>query len=554
MKKQVCYADFETTQPNEKGRVKVYLWCLLYENSTKKEFGTSIESFINFIGKKHLKIYFHNARFDFSYIHYYLLEHNIQVEILEKLGVLYSAKFYNCEINDSMNFLPCTLEEVGLNYCNNYKKTTLDNYLVDYNHIPTKTEIEYCFNDCFTLKEGLQNYFNTLYEVLIEANAFDTAKNMRKKLTNAGIAFSAFKELSNYDSCCPKTTQQQYNDFKSAYKGGYVYSNPKGIQSNIQMIDCNSMYPFMYSKIEMPIGTPIFIDNEEDLQNFKFYIVKITGNYKLKNGFIPIIGGGISKFGGTLYKSVSECEETLTLSKQDYELIKNFYDCNFSFVCGWGFNTEKGFFKKYADVFIAMKNKYKGIKRNVVKVLLNSPYGKTAMNGLKDIYTYKINEESAIVEKTLTGYEIDDDMFNYFPIAIAITASARQYLLETACQIGFENVHYMDTDSIKFNKKSVPFKFDDNILGDWKDEGCVKYFKTIAPKKYGYFDGTKIHFKCAGVNQKSLVKFFKSGCDVSEDEAIDLLNKFDRGLHIECFQSHLVQGGRLIKEVVKELR
>lgn len=552
MKKTIAYADFETTQPNENEEVRVYLWCIVLENG-KKEFGTDISSFMNYIRSKKLKIYFHNARFDFSYIHYYLLKNDIKVEILEKLGILYSAKFWDVEIVDSMNFLPMTLKEVGLNYCSNYQKTQLEEYAVDYNHFPTKQEIEYCFNDCLTLKEGLENYFDTLIEVLQEAGAVETAKKVTKKLTNAGIAFSAFCELSSYEECCPKTTYNEFMQFKEAYKGGYVYSNPKGIVENIQMIDCNSMYPFMYSSIDMPIGKPIKLDKIEDFKNYKFYIIRVIGEFSLKKGYIPIIGGGISKYGGTLYKSVSDGLTELTLTKQDYELIQKFYNCNFTFVDGWGFETANSFFKKYADIFIAMKNRYKGIKRAVVKVLLNSPYGKMAMNGLQEKYTYSINADG-LIDKELTGIELDENMYNYLPIAIAITAASRKYLLETANTIGFKNVMYMDTDSIKYKNKKVGLVFDSDKLGMWKDEGLVPLFKTIAPKKYCYYDGEKIHFKCAGVNGKSLEKFLLNEQNVTKEEAINLMNTFDRGFKISCLQSQLYKGGRYLKEVIKEIR
>ena len=108
------------------------------------------------------------------------------------------------------------------------------------------------------------------------------------------------------------------------------------------------------------------------------------------------------------------------------------------------------FFKEYCDVFLAVKNANKGIKRAVAKVMLNSPYGKTAMNGLTELKTYYIDETDDIVKSQITGYEVNDDVFQYLPIAIQITAGARQLLLTTAEKIGFENVLYMDTDSIKF--------------------------------------------------------------------------------------------------------
>ena len=209
-------------------------------------------------------------------------------------------------------------------------------------------------------------------------------------------------------------------------------------------------------------------------------------------------------------------------------------------------------FKDYCDVFIAIKNASKGVKRNVAKIMLNSPYGKTAMNGLNEIKSYYINEDD-IVTGEVTGWEIDDDAYQYLPIAIAITASARNYLLRTADSIGFDRVQYMDTDSIKYIACDVPIQFDDHLLGAWKDEGLVKYFKTIAPKKYIYYDGV-MHCKCAGFNRSIIEQELKDGQEVSEHEALEIMRRFAPGLAMDCLQSKKVSGGRALLNVKKEIK
>lgn len=547
---KIYYADFETTKIDKDGRVRVYLWAVVRGELEKT--GSSLQTFMDYVYTLKGIIYFHNLKFDFSYLFGYLLEHDIKFKILEKNGIIYSVRFFKVELRDSLNFLPMTLKEVGENYCNVYKKTGID-YNVGYNHRPTRVEIQYCINDCRVLEEGLGVYLNNLVEVLNSAGAVRSGSKVWKKLTNAGISFEAFRELSDFDKCCPKTTKRLYDMLKDAYKGGYVYSKPTGIEKNIQMIDCNSMYPFMYATIDMPIGNPIECTNEQDLMKFKFFIIGIKAKFDLKPGYIPIIGGGIGRFGSILYKSSSDFEfEYLVLAKQDFELLKKFYYVEYEFVWGVGFHTKQGFFKRYADTFIGVKNKEKGIKRAVAKVLLNSPYGKLAENGFEEIYEYSL--EDGKVKKEVVGYKLDDKRYHYLPMAIAITASARFYLLTTAESIGFDKVSYMDTDSIKYLDTPVSFSFDPNLLGAWKDEGKAVLFKTIAPKKYGYYDGERIHFKCAGFNKKTLEVDLKDGSKVSEIEARELLEKFDKGLVMSCLQSHMAIGGRALIDVVKEIK
>lgn len=551
--KNFYFADFETTTINDAGQVKVYLWCIL--NGDYCYTGNDLESFINHIKDMSAIIVFHNLKFDFSYIHYYLLDHNENVEVLEKKGQIYSVRWREIEFRDSMNFMPMTLKEVGENYCTKYQKTSID-YNVDYDHVATPEEITYCINDCRVLEEGFKNYFETLKKVLDDANCKKASKHIYKKLTNAGIAFEAFKELSNFDKLCPKTTNNEYKLFSKAYHGGYVYSNPKGIVENVKMIDCNSMYPYIYSTIHMPIGKPIKCNSWQKLESFKFYIVHCMIKYELKNGYIPIIGGSVSYTGSISYRASSNGEwEEITVCNTDLELIKEFYDYEITKpIWGAGFETKEAMYKEYADTFIAVKNKEKGIKRAVAKVLLNSPYGKTAMNGLHEIKTFFIDEIDGNVKSKIVGYDCDPEGFQYLPQAIAITAGARNLLLRTAKQVGFFNVMYMDTDSIKFICDKYPdINIDPNTLGAWKDEGVAVLYKTIAPKKYVYWDGATIHYTCAGFSKKILTEAMKHNENVTREEAIDLMKQFDSGLELPCLQSKVVAGGRALLPIYKKI-
>ena len=550
-KKQIWYGDFETTQPLN-NKVKVYLWVCLRGGEIHK--GYDIESFIKFIKNKSYIIYFHNLKFDFSYIQYYLIKNNIKYKITEKKSNIYSIKFFNIELRDSLNFLPITLKEVGELYCSKYKKTSID-YNVDYDHKPTEEEEEYCINDCRVLEEGLEVYLSGLEKIISEAGCGEKiVKKVRNKLTNSGIAFEVFKYMSNFEKLCPKTTHNEYEKFKGAYKGGYVYSNNIGIVENVQMIDNNSMYPYIYSTIKLPYGKPIFCKTENEVKNYNFYIIKVYIKYELKKGYIPIIGGSVGLYSSLHYNSTSNNEfEEHVFCNNDFEMIKEFYDIEYRFVWGYGFETKENFFKEYADTFIKIKNENKGIKRALAKVMLNSPYGKTAMNGFTEIKNYYIDEDN-IIKSNIIGYEINDSEYQYLPIAIAITSGARKLLLETAKNIGFENVLYMDTDSIKYKNKPVPFKFDSNTLGKWKDEGLCDLFKTIAPKKYVYYCNGILSYTCAGFNKSILNKEMLHNETVSRETAIEYMKRFDKGLKLECLQSKKIEGGRALLPIEKEIK
>lgn len=193
---RIWYADFETTQPTDKKEVTVYLWCAV--NGKKRKTGTTISSFFDFCKKlKGHIIYFHNLKFDFSYIQYHALLFGIEHEILERRGKIYSVNLFNVQLRDSTNFfVNMSLREVGEKYCYTYKKTGIDHTALK-DHIATPQEIEYCYNDCLIMQEAINRYLTTLKETLHHI-APKTAKNINRKLTNSGISFSAFSECSNF--------------------------------------------------------------------------------------------------------------------------------------------------------------------------------------------------------------------------------------------------------------------------------------------------------------------------------------------------------------------
>lgn len=562
-KQKIYFADIETTQPNINNEVRCYLWAVVCGD--KKYTGYNIKDLVEFIMINKGVYYFHNLKFDFSYIHYYCLKHNIKVDILEKKGIIYQAKIGKSQLRDTLNFLSMTLAEIGENYCQKYKKTSID-YGVDFKHKATVEEEEYCINDCLVLQEGFNNFIDSLKDVLTEAKCYNTLKTIDKKLTNAGISFEAFKELSLFEKVCPKTTKGEYDLYKGAYRGGYVYSRPSGIEEDVNMIDCNSIYPYIYATIDMPYGKGYFTEDIEKAKKYKFYILNINICYDLKEGYIPIINGGKSVFGSTNYKTSSEgFYEDITISNKDFELIFDFYECDYSINWIYFFDTQKEFYKDFAEVFITMKNKYKGVKRAVVKILLNSPYGKTAMNGFNVLKEYLIEDD--VLTSRITGFEIDENGYQYLPQAIAITSGARYLLLSTARKIGFDKIHYMDTDSIKFSG-DIPkdLQIDDNILGAWKFEGKAKYFKTLSPKKYicylpiekkvfnNKIVSNGINITCAGFSKKALSGALYHNYFCTPDKAKEIIDKFDYGFSIDCLQSKKISGGRALIPVKKEIK
>lgn len=564
-KKKIYFADFETTKQNEQGETRVYLWAIV--SGEEEHTGNSIKGCIDFMLNNTGIYYFHNLKFDFAFILDWLIKHDIIPEILEKNGLIYSAKFEGVELRDSLNFMHMTLREVGENYCKIHKKTSID-YDTPFDHEATEEEKAYCVNDCRVLEEGLNNYMSAMHDVLTESGAVNTAKNIGKRLTNAGIAYSAFKEISNLDKVSVKTKPAEYRELRHAYWGGYVYSKPNDITFDVHMLDCNSMYPSVYAEEPMPVGKGVRCGSFKELKKFNFYIVHVAFGFDLKPGYVPIIGKGYKFMGKTEYQTSSNGETVeFTYCNIDLDLIFRFYDIyNFRFIWGVGYETIPNLFKRYAEIFSDIKARKKGVKRAAAKVMLNSPYGKTAKNGETDIKNYFVDDESNTVKSEVIATKIDEDGFEYLPIAIAITAYSRRKLLTTAEKIGFYRVQYMDTDSIKYTGDTpVGIDIHPTRLGAWKDEGTALMFKTIAPKKYiTYMPVTKeilgkkvtsngISVTCAGFSKAALAESVGHGYFCDEKTAVKYMLKFDSGLKMPCLQSKRVSGGRVLLPVEKEI-
>jgi len=172
-------------------------------------------------------------------------------------------------------------------------------------------------------------------------------------------------------------------------------------------------------------------------------------------------------------------------------------------------------FKWYVNALYELKKEYsrKGdkLRRQLVKLLLNSLYGKFGQRGYednvigfcepnefevqygKDLKTGErfriIKAGGVIIKSSRTG-----EGFNSFcGIASHVTAYARIYLWKLIEQAGVDNVYYTDTDSLICNEqgyRNVIHLLDDEELGYLKVEGIAETLTINAPKDYVF--GSKV--------------------------------------------------------------
>ena len=101
-------ADFESNNSDlsiENKTTNIWLWDICDIFTYEHNSGRKMEGFLNKCYElSPAIIYFHNLKFDFSYIQYELIKRGIEYSLLEKAGVIYEATVYDVSIRDSLNF------------------------------------------------------------------------------------------------------------------------------------------------------------------------------------------------------------------------------------------------------------------------------------------------------------------------------------------------------------------------------------------------------------------------------------------------------------------
>lgn len=161
------------------------------------------------------------------------------------------------------------------------------------------------------------------------------------------------------------------------------------------------------------------------------------------------------------------------------------------------FKAEPSPFAPYFLEHFNLKNRYKkeglSAKKRNEKLLINQPTGKFGERPHNDNRECFLGDggypERRVSEKDNPTSEAK---FTYTPFISAVTAYAREFLLRTADYLGFENICYMDTDSLRFfwnkdteEKSKNPELFGNTLMHFEQDEiwtDCL----FAKPKSYRY--------------------------------------------------------------------
>lgn len=566
MKIRSCYAaDFETTTDENDARVWAWAVCNV-EDYTEFRYGKDMESFLEFCSdpRQNYKLWFHNLKFDGTYIIDFLLNNGFTwvndrkekrdftfTTLITDMGQFYNITIYfgikghhtnKVEIYDSLKIFPnFSVERVaeGFNLPISKLKIDYDEYR-EVGHELTEEEINYIRNDVEIVARALKEMFS----------------RGLTKMTIASDAMKNFKEnFPSFRDKFPLLPPEIDKDIRHSYRGGFTYVNDKWIEKPTGkgvVLDVNSLYPScMFSPYLLPYDFPVFFAGEYEYDEvYPLYIQSITCSFDIKPNKIPSVQlkNTLNFIANEYIKSTKGETVTLYLTKPDFELFKEQYNIHKPiYNGGWKFKAASGFFDHYISYWTEQKIKAgkegNAPLRQISKLLLNSLYGRFGISGTA-------RQKAPVLENGIVKFKLlDEETRETVSVAVAsfITAYGRNKTIRTSQMIrdytmqkyGEDRYFYSDTDSIHANLSDEDLaelkdiiNIDDFKLGYWAKEAEFTRAIYIRQKCYVEEINGKLDVTVAGLPKylAPLITFenFKRGFTtegLTRDEMINLASK-----------------------------
>lgn len=490
--------DFETT--TDPADARVWAWVAINIADTEKRFyGNSIESFIEWCSTRSKTLYFHNLKFDGSYIIDHLLrtdwtvsetlkgmeEHQFNTLISDK-GFFYTMqlKFHkaNVRIIDSLKIINSSVDRIAKGW-----KLPVSKLSIDYHeyrapgHVLTKEEKEYITNDALIVAIALKSILDQGFT----------------KITAGSNAFNYYVEnccggKSNFRKVFPVPENDAY--VRKSYRGGFSFANPRFTNKLLgegRVYDVNSLYPAaLHSPNVYPYGEPVYYSGEyQPNDEYPLFVCHIIADFHLKKDHLPMLQLKHNpSYIPTQYITETKGSVDLYLTSVDYRLFLDQYDIDYlQFVDGYMYKGRAGMFDSYIDHWYQVKadSKHEGnmAMYQLAKLMLNSFYGKLATNPEVCSRWPYLDKDKNIVCYRPGEYEQKEPV--YIAAGTFCTAYARNITIRAA-QSCYDRFLYADTDSLHilgdFDVPGLPV--DNYKLGYFKHESTFTEAKYIRAKLY----------------------------------------------------------------------
>lgn len=589
----VMVGDFETVVlPGEElyTQTETSVWSAAYDYVyfDNPDICGDIDTFITRLikVKQNIRMYFHNLKFDGSFIIDYLLKnewhytslHDSKMppktfkSLISDKNMFYSitlkTPYSVIEFWDSAKLVPFTLKEAGDAFETKHRKLEMKYEGYRYPNCKiTPQEYQYILNDILCLKEIVRYMLD----------------NGHDKMTIGSCCLKEFKELYDkyeFNAYFPELNKAQcelYPEWsidtyiRKTYRGAWCYCHKTGLIGAGNTFDINSLYPFCLhssSGTYYPVGFPhFFTESIPDICDKKdiVWFVHVKCRFDLKDGMLPTVqiknsylyksnewlkSSKIYKNGVYNSEIIGKDGEIITdhvelfLTHFDYVLLLKHYNVrDLEIIDGCWFTGMLGLFDEYIDKWNYKKENAKTkVERTESKLFNNNLYGKLAMSDnssyMKPYLLYEVVHYDLVEEHNRDVFSI--------PCGSICTAAARYYTI-THAQDNYEYFCYADTDSLHLEEGDYKnIIIDPAKLGCWKHETHWSSAYFYRQKTYCEFireengEKTTPHWSltCAGLSERGKKLFFSTRP----------ITAFKPGLHLKRanLKPKRVKGGILL--------
>lgn len=510
------------------------------------------------------------------------------------------VKNHFIEIRDSLKLLPFSVKRLGEGFKTKHRKLDMEYKGYRYSGCAiTPEEKKYIANDVLVVKEGLEIMFQEGHD----------------DLTIGACCLKEYKKsvIGEYETLFPDLTQMPLDSsifgssnvdeyIRKSYRGGWCYlvrGKENQVKHNGTTADVNSLYPSMMSSESgnaYPVGNPVFWKAntipEDALKPNKYYFVRIRTRFYLKPDKLPFV----QIKGNYLYKGTEMLETsdvynektgeylteyydhtglkkqamvTLTLTKTDYELLKEHYDLvDFEILDGCYFYSAVGIFDEYIEKYKKIKVESTGSKRECAKLFLNNLYGKMAASTDSSFKVAYLKDDGVV---GFYSVEAHDKKSGFIAVGSAITSYARNFTIRAAQKNYFgkneRGFIYADTDSIHCDlspEEISGIAVHDKNFCCWKLESCwdegifvrqKTYIEHVTHEDLQPIETPFYNVKCAGMPSRCKDLFITSmqGIKKEDEEKYtgDSLDFVRQKRTIEDFKIGLKITGKLLPKRIK---
>ena len=554
---------------------------VIIRNTIKQTPEKVVDDFLYYISKfnKEVIVYFHNLKYDFHILLPYLkitgsVEKDNQYYELQtvynkcKIFFKDSYKLLSMPLNkfnDNFNLGFTKKEAIAYEYYTpenhnkKIKKEEYEKFLKEDEKIifnenvkknifnPYKYYKEYLNLDCRVLKEGIKKFRKLIFTI-------DERLDIHNFLSISSLTDNYMKINGAYAGVIPLQHSLR-NYVNKAIRGGRVDFNKKYhkkvIEGKFSDFDGVSLYPSAINRLCEEKGLPLGFAKrflKKDLKKWKkkdYSILTIKINKVNKYQQMPFISYKDEK--GILQYTNKAPDVNLIIDKYTLEDYINYHKIDFELIDGvyWnkGFNNKMGDLVKNLFNFRLENKKKNPALANVIKLMLNSSYGKSiikqSFNNKVYKSTYDINKLNNYIYNnyetikkldyigkstciiTQNGY---DNSFNYGHVGCSILSYSKRIMNEVfnTCNENKLPIYYTDTDSIHMN-------YDD--INKLSTEYKKIYNKELVGKNLGQFHND---FELKGAESeiyaiKSIFLGKKSYIDLLESK--DKNNNLIQGVH-----------------------